>query len=327
MPTLKDIARHADVSVCTVSRYLNKNIVVKPETAQRIEDAIKNLNYVPNVVAKSLKNNSTSNVSVILPKINNLYYSEMTSGISEELGKHQYNLFISEMDNLNKTEDEVLQTMRENLMAGVIFIGLSGDMRFKDTLQGLISAHMPVVYVNRILPYTNFPLVYPDFEKVGTLAAEHLMSRGKKRLALVRKNTGGSLVQHHVDSFCQAVTAAGLPAPVILESANTLPPDAACVKRLAKGDVDGVFVLNEMMAVGFMKELRKAGRSIPGDIAVLGFGNSLIGELTSPELSCIDLQNHALGVKSAEIIMKQILHQPFDTATVLEPSIVRREST
>lgn len=327
MPTLKDIARQANVSVCTVSRYLNKNIVVREETANRIDAAIKQLGYVPNVVAKSLKRNTTANVSVILPKINNLYYSEMTSGISEELGKHHYNLFISEMENLHQSEEEILNTMRENLMAGVIFVGLSYDMSFKDTLHNLLHANIPVVYMNRCLPHTDFPLVYPDFYKVGELGAQHLIARGKKRLALVHKKYNDTLLHHHEKSFRETALAAGLPEPVMLRCSTGPLPDADCMKRLLQGDIDGVFVLNEMMAAGILKELVKHKVDVPGQMALLGFGNSIIGELMSPELSCIDLQNHALGQKSAEVIMRQIHGEDYEPVTVLKPFVVQRGST
>ncbi len=327
MATIKDIALEAGVSVCTVSRYLNDKIVVKKETAQRIDDAIQNLAYIPNIVARSLKENTTSNISVILPRINNLYYSDMTSGISEVLAQHHYNLYISETENLAQTEEEMLRSVRENLIAGVIFIGLSYDLSFRDSLQTLLRFGIPVVYMNRPLPYTSFPLVYPDFAAVGGLAASHFLGKGRRKLALVARKVQGGPTGLHITHFCKAAQEAGLAQPLFLEQEPDCPLDEANLNLLCSGEVDGVFVLNEMMAAQLMKSLIKRGVRVPQDLAVLGFGNSILGELLSPGLSCIDLQNHQLGRASAELILRQIAHQPFEKVTMLAPSIVQREST
>ncbi len=326
MATIKDIAQTAGVSVCTVSRYLNDKIVVKKETAQRIDKAIQELAYIPNIVARSLKENTTSNISVILPRINNLYYSEMTSGISEVLAQHHYNLYISETENLARSEEEILRSVRENMIAGVIFIGLSYDFSFKDSLQTLLHFGIPVVYMNRVLPYTSFPLVYPDFAAVGRLAAGHFLAKGRRRLALVARRIQNGPSGQHIEHFCKAAREAGLAEPLILEQEPGEALDEEKVKLLC-GGIDGVFVLNEMMAAQLMKALTKRGLHVPDDLAVLGFGNSILGELLSPELSCVDLQNNQLGRASAEIILQQIAHKPYEKVTVLQPSIIQREST
>lgn len=327
MPTIKDIANRANVSVCTVSRYLNHKIVVKKETEERLEAAIKELGYVPNMVAQSLKKNSTSNIAVILPRITSSYYADMTGGISHELAKQGYNLFIYEVDNLQKSEEEILQMMRENMVAGVIFIGLSYDFSFKDSLQYLLEWKIPVVYVNRLIPYQGYPLLYPDFLKVGRLAADHLIARGKRRLALVCSKRPDDLIPHHIESFRSGTLAAGLEDPLVLETQPGLVPTPECLGRLLEGDIDGVFVLNELIAAGLVKALSQRGVRIPGDMAVLGFGNSIVGEITSPELSCVDLRNYELGVQSARLILQQIDRVTPEPVTTLEPFILQREST
>lgn len=282
---------------------------------------------MPNVVAQSLKRSSTDNIAVILPRINTSYYSDMTSGISWELAKHGYHLFIYEMENLHKPELEVLQMMRENMVAGVISIGMSDDMMFRDSLVYLVEWGIPVVYVNRLIPYQGYPLLYPDFMRVGELAANHLIERGKRRLALLQKPLGEDLVVHHAETFQAAVQARGLEPPAILETAPGLVTSPECLARLTGGEIDGVFVLNELMAAGLIKCLTQQGIRIPEDIAVLGFGNSLVGEITAPELSCVDLQNYELGVHGARLILRQIQGLPIEPVTMLEPSIVQRKST
>lgn len=326
VPTIKDIASLADVSICTVSRYLNNKIAVKKETEARILSAIDELGYVPNAVAQSLKRNSTSNIALILPRITSSYYSDMTGGISGELSKHGYNLFIYEVDHMQKSELAILQMMRENMVAGVIFIGMSYEFSFRENISYLLDCNIPVVYANRLAGYEGYPLIYPDFPKVGQLAAEHLISRGKRRLALIHKHIYDTAAPH-IQGFRDLVSAAGLPVPLLLQAQSDLPSADRCVETLLHERIDGVFVQNELLSVCIIKALSRHGISIPREMAVLGFGNSIIGEISTPELSCIDLQNHALGVRSAQLILRQIAHKSVEPVTVLEPSILQRRST
>ncbi|GFZ78362.1 catabolite control protein A [Paenibacillus marchantiophytorum] len=324
MTTLKDIAKHANVSACTISRYLNSNIVVKKETEAKIQLAIKELGYVTNVVAKSLKHMETFNVAVIVPKINNLYYSEMTSGISQILGKHHYNLYIYEVDNLNLSEDEVLQLMRENMIAGIIFIGLFSDVSFKETIRNVVEWNIPVVYANRYMDYNGFPLLYPDLVKASKLGVEHLFLKDKRRIAFVHKNLPDHLLSYFLEGYSQASKDENKPMIMEIEEGMDLSKD--CIPKLLQNNIDGVFVLNEMLAVNLTKALVQADIRILEDIAVLSLGNSLISEISTPELTSIDLQNRELGIRSAEIILSQIRKEAFEPITVLEPFIVERRS-
>ncbi|MED1794746.1 LacI family DNA-binding transcriptional regulator [Brevibacillus nitrificans] len=324
MATLKDIAKQANVSACTVSRYLNSDIVVKKETEERIQRAIKELGYVPNVVAKSLKRRETFNVAVIVPKINNLYYSEITSGISQTLGKHHYNLYIYEVDNLNLNEEEILQLMRENMIAGIIFIGLFSDMSFQDSIQSVIDWNIPVVYANRCIPYTGFPLLYPDLVQASKLGTEYLFAKGKKEMAFVHKYLPDELLHHFLEGYRQA--SKSKETPLVLEIKEGMDLSRDCVPTLIQNKVDSVFVLNELSAVYLTKALMQANLRVPEDMAVLSLGNSLMAEISTPELTCVDLQNRELGSRSAEIILSQIRKEEYEPTTVLQPFIVERKS-
>lgn len=322
MPTIKDIASLAGVSICTVSRYLNNKIAVRKETEARILAAIDQLGYVPNAVAQSLKRSTTNNIAVILPRITSSYYADMTGGISGELAKRGYNLFIYEVEHMNKTELEILQLMRENMVAGVIFIGMSHDFSFRENISYLLDCKIPVVYANRLVSYDGYPLVYPDFVRVGQLAVEHLMGRGRRQLAMIHKHTSP-----HIQYFRDAVCAAGLPEPTLFQAVPEPHSADQCARQLLERGIDGIFVQNELLAVGIIKALARQGANVPGQVSVLGFGNSVVGEISTPELSCVDLQNHQLGVLSARLILRQIARKPVEPVTLLEPSILTRAST
>ncbi|WP_409369109.1 LacI family DNA-binding transcriptional regulator [Lysinibacillus sp. 38-6] len=325
MTTLKDIAEHANVSACTVSRYLNQNIVVKKETEKRIQSAIKELGYVPNVVAKALKRKETTNVAVILPKINSLYYSEITSGISQTLGKHHYNLFIYEVDNLNLSENEILQLMRENMVAGIIIVGLFSDLSFKESIPSFLECGIPVVYANRCIPYAGFPLVYPDLTEAGKIGANYLYAKGKNRMALIHKKLPNDVLALFLDGIRQA--SEDEQKPFIIEIDDRMDLIKDCVPLLLQNNINSAFVLNELSAVNLTKALIQANIQIAEDIAVLSLGNSLLSQISTPELTCVDLQNQELGIRSAEIILSEIQKEKVEQVTVLEPFIIERQSS
>ncbi|WPK13379.1 LacI family DNA-binding transcriptional regulator [Lysinibacillus louembei] len=324
MVTLKDIAKHANVSICTVSKYLSSSMVVKKETEQRIQLAIKELGYVPNVVAKALKRMETSNIAVILPKINNLYYSEITSGISQTLGKYHYNLYIYEVDNLQLSEEEILQLMRENMIAGIIFIGLFADQTFQESINNIAGWDIPVVYANRYISNTSYPLVYPDLVQAGEIGTKHLLEKGKERLAVVHKGLREEILHSFLEG-CQK--AGGKHLPIVMEINDDMDLVNDFVPQLLAQKIEGLFTLNELSAVYLAKALQKADIKIPQDIAVLSLGNSVMSEISTPELTCVDLQNRELGMKSAELILSQIRKEAYEPVTVLEPFIVKRHST
>lgn len=324
MASLKDIAKLADVSVCTVSRYLNHNISIKKETEEKILQAIRELEYVPNEVAKSLKRNVTPNVAVILPKIDNLYYATMTAGISEVLRNQHYNLFIYEESNLNLSEKEILQSMRENMVAGVIFIGLSYDYSFRESAQLLLDWKIPVVYMNRQIEYIGYPLVYPDFMKAGRLAAGHFREKGRRKTAFAFRNKSFEFMQSNIDAYMDSYPNSDPPVLINLDETENLDQ---CVDQIRAERVDSVFVLSELLAIQLTKRMLQKGIGVPDDVAVIGFGNSLMSEICNPSLTCLDFDDKEMGRRSAELILNQIKKQTFEPVTVLPVRLIERDST
>lgn len=322
MTTLKDIAIRANVSTCTVSRYLSKSIVVKKETEDRIKKALDDLGYVTNTVAKSLRRNTTMNVAVVLPRINNLYYSEMTSGIGGILASHGYNLIIYEVENHDKSEDEAITWLRENMVAGVVFIGMSYDRSFEAGAQKLWGLGIPVVYANRLVENFLPPLVYPDYEKIGALAAEHLRGLGRRKVAIVHQRSREEMLRLYRRKFAEVYGADD--ATGVFEATDL---SFRFLGGLRDTGFDAAFVLNEAMAVRLCKEAVRGGWDLPGDFAILAFGNSPISRFSSPEVSCIDLHDRRLGALSAELLMGQIQGGEVPKATTVEPELIRREST
>lgn len=197
-------------------------------------------------------------------------------------------------------------------------------MSFQQSIQSVLDWNIPVVYANRCIPFAGFPLLYPDLVKASRLGTEYLRSSGKRRLAFVHKQLPAHLLPYFLDGYRQAIGSAEK--PLLLEMADSMDLAKDCIPALLQHNIDGVFVLNELSAVCLTKALVQANIRIPEDMAVLSLGNSLMSEISTPELTCVDLHNRELGVKSAEIILSQIRKEEFEPVTVLEPFIVVRNS-
>lgn len=327
MVTIKDIAKEAGVSIATVSRYLNDPESVKTESAAKVAQALQSLNYVPNAVARSLKSNHTDNIALVMPKFNEPFFTDIIVGISDVVGKSGYNIIIYDVEHMNKSADEIILALRRNRVAGAIFVGLSFDDLCYEKLEELTENGIPVVYTNRAFIYKGVPLVYPNFKRVGEIAARHLIERGKKRLALIHGFPEGELLQAHWDSFRHVAQEKGLQEPLFLRNERTLHITPQNMAAMRRADVDGVFVLTQMTAAGLIRQYTSMGYSIPDEVAIICMGNTEVTKIPLPALTCIDLEEYSMGYKSAESLIAQIEGRRVEPVTVFEPHVVQRHST
>jgi len=329
MVTIKDIASKAQVSVCTVSRYLNGKIKIRPDTEARIQAAIKELGYIPNTVAKSLKTSTSQNVALVIPTINNSYFSEITAGIDAVLRKEKYALFIFQHYNKADVELQVIRKLIENRIAGAIFVGLPQGIGNYKAFQELNKNGIALVFANRTFEPGPYPLVFSDYREGGRQAAGHLLELGYKKIGIISGFKNHPESDNRLEGCLSRLKEGG----VTVDPANI---DYGCFDhelageialRLAEQGVEAIFALSDLMAVGALKALEGKGIRIPEDIALIGFGNTLHARLCSPELTSIDIQSRQVGSKSAEVLLKLIKGKAVDLISILSTKLVRREST
>jgi LacI family transcriptional regulator len=329
MATLKDIAHRAQVSVCTVSRYLNGKIKIRPDTEARIQAAIEELGYIPNTLAKSLKTNTSQNVALIIPTINNSYFSEIAAGVDSVLQRKKYALFIFQHYNKTEVEFQVARKLIENRIAGAIFVGLPQDQKNTEIFKELSKNGIAVVFANRIFEPISHPLVISDYHGGGRQAAEHLLSLGYRKIGII------SGFKNHPESDNRLHGCLSR----LADEGVTVEPENICYGRydhqvagkkaikLVEQGVEAIFAVSDLMAVGSLKAMQRKGVRIPDDIALVGFGNTLHSRLTTPELTSIDLQSHQVGSRSATVLLNIIEGKEVKAVNTLSTKLVRREST
>ena len=211
---------------------------------------------------------------------------------------------------------------------GVIFLGRPTGLENEYHLDELAKAKIPVVLTNRRFENQPFPLVYPDYHKAGAMAAAHLIQRGCKRIAVATKNVDTAETSEQISGFQTELERHGMQIPVqcFFSYDDGLYFVDSVYEQIRQKKVDAVFAVNELIAVYLIKELGVRGVRIPDDVAVLGFGNTVLGRLVTPMLTCLDLQNTDIGVNSARVLLKMLRNQPVEKATILEPILLVRQS-
>lgn len=180
--TIYDVAREARVSMATVSRVVNGNQNVKPETREKVNEVIKRLNYRPNAVARGLASKKTTTVGVIIPDISNIYYSQLARGLEDIATMYKYHTIISNSDDDPEKEKEIFNNLLSKQVDGIIFLGGTLTTEIKDQIS---KASIPVVVSGTNGKDDGIASVNIDFKKASQEITEQLIKSGANKFAFV----------------------------------------------------------------------------------------------------------------------------------------------
>ena len=300
-PTLAAVAEHAGVSAITVSRVVRLPGLVAPRTRARVEAAMHELGYVPNLVAGSLASARTHSVGVLVPTIANSIFADTVQGLSDTLEPLGYAVILAQSRYDDVREDRMLSALLARRPAAIIMVGSPATA---DGARLLQRARIPVVET------WDLPAVPIDaaagFDNVaaGAAVAEHLMAQGRRHLAFIGGDDPRATRRWH--GFRDAIAKAGLTPPLRLVLERNALAGSAALASLP--GVDAVFAANDAHAIGLLAALRDAGlvQGRPGaaqPVAVVGLGDLEMGQLVSPRLSTIRVHGAAIGRVAAELTL------------------------
>lgn len=328
MSTLKDIAKRAEVSVCTVSRYINHKIKVKDDTARKIEAAIEELNYIPNSAAKTLKTNSSKNVALLIPTLNNLVFAESAHEIEAVFRRNGYSVFIYGFENNIEREILIIPRLVENRVAGVILNTLPSNYENLNHLRILEKNGIPYVFLNRMFSPVPVPSVYADYNRGAIDGVQHLAGKGRRRIALFigRKRQPQSHANYL--GYRTGLELSGLSrGDMVYECDYDHSRIPSLVKDALNKGVDGCYCMTDLIAIYVMKSIKEAGLRVPDDVSVIGAGNTALSTIVEPQLTSIDLQNQLLGTLGAELLLNIMRKHEYRQTTVLSTTLIERDST
>lgn len=330
---LKDIADELGVSVVTVSRALRDRPDIAKETKARILDRVRQLNYRPNLMARSLVTGRSSLIGLVVPDLIHPFFSEIAKSLAATLRKKNYFLVVSSSDSDPRLEQDEIEHMLAHHLDCFVVASCQKD---PDNLRRVGEAGVPLVLVDRSFPGFAANFIGIDDYRAGELAVTHLVQQGCRRIAHIRgpmTNVGN----RRAEGYRDALRKHGLSVPekYIVTGGEASDSDGETRGKRAMDQVlalkprpDGVFCFNDTVAVGAMVRAIDAGLHIPKDVAIVGCGNFHYSSKLHVPLSSIDQKSKEIGERTAKMITA-LLEKPSarPRTVVLEPELVVRDSS
>jgi len=330
--SIKDVARHAGVSVGTVSNVLNKPDEVSAESLARVQEAIDELGYVRNDAARRLRAGVSSTVGFVVLDGQNPFFNQVVRGAEDEASRHGIAVLVGNTDEDPAREGMYLDLFEEQSVRGVL-IAPYGDITRR--LTRLRERGIPAVLVDRMNVEGTFSSVATDSVVGGRMAAEHLLETGRRRLAFVGGPFDIRQVRDRLDGARWAVEASDVDATieVVATRALTVEEGADAGRRLLERPraqrPDALFAANDLVALGLLQALVVDGAVlVPDQIALIGFDDIAFAAAAAVPISSVRQPSRAIGQTALRILLEESGDDTLiPRQTVFRPELVVRAST
>lgn len=306
--TIYDIAKELNLSASTVSRALKDNPVINKETRRKIQKCAERLGYRSNAFASSLRTRRTNTIGVIVPRLDSNFMSACLAGMEEVSREKGYNMIISQ-----SLESVVKEAQNANIMFNKRVDGVIASLTVEDRniqhFQCFIDKNVPVVFFDRVPQHTNNACFVIDNYEAAYQATQHLIDQGCKRIMHLTLDSPSNVYVDRIKGYRAAIKDSGCCGGnvVYLDGLN-LESGKAFVKELLKMKKrpDGLFVANDLTAVGCILGLRENNISIPDEVALVGFNNDPISTIVSPELTSIAYPGRQAGILATKTLIEHL---------------------
>ncbi|MFZ8144789.1 LacI family DNA-binding transcriptional regulator [Alteromonas macleodii] len=328
MPTIYQVAERAGVSLSTVSRVLNGKASVNKVLKERVEKAVKELNYRPNSVARSLANNRTDSVGVLVPELNAPFFGDLMQAVESTLRAADKHVIISVGRNCLETEKDAVEFLISRNCDALI---MHAEALSDEYLLELNQSKLPVALVNRQVEGLPDACTSLDNEKGGYLATRHLLELGHKDIAYISGPTDKCDASLRLEGHKRALSEAGLPInPQLIFNGDYSEEDGKIgLLELMARDMPftALVCANDWMASGAISCARDLGMSLPHDLSVVGFDDVVFAHHVFPRLTTVSNPIAEMAEMSAKYILNKVYGQANNVQLYFEPSLVVREST
>lgn len=321
MATIKDVAKKANVSVATVSRVINKKGYVNEETRALVENAIHQLNYIPNELARSLFNKHSKLIGVLVPHFDTQFYAELIEGIENAAMRLGYKIMLSNTQDNAKREKDYIHIYSQYNIDGIIVASNAHNV------EQLIKSDLPIVTVDHILS-ENIPSITSNNILGGIIAAQKLISGGARYILELRGPSFLLTVSERSLGFRQVLVQNNI--PYISYDTDLLNPSIDVITQIIKDhpEIDGIFATSDFLAIHAQNILQKLGRKVPEEVQIVGFDNIVYTTLVSPTITTIEQPIRRMGELALESLVKLLNDESLgDFHSVLDVKLIEREST
>jgi len=327
-PSIYDVAQAARVSVFTVSAVINKKGRVSPTLSRRVEDAVRKLNYRPNLLARSLANQKTHTIGIVVTDIANPFFPAIVRAAEDSAQEAGYSILLCNSDDKEAKEGQYLELLLSKRVDGIILNKTPGNFSSAQR-QMLADANVPIVLLMRSSPGLKTDLVQTDDEAGAFESVSHLARIGYKKIGLVSGPMNVSNARARGQGYHRALKTHGLKyhAELSFEGDYRLDSGHRAGLALLPRRPDAVLVTNYLMAVGFMSAAEEIGMRCPEDFAMVSFDDYPWLGCFRPRLSTVELPKYELGATAVRLLLDRIEGKRVRPATVtLAPQLRVRES-
>jgi DNA-binding LacI/PurR family transcriptional regulator len=327
MTTQKAVAQKAKVSVATVSRYINDVGYISPEVRKRIKKAIKELNYRPNLVARSLKLRSSKTIGLVFPHINNPFFVKLVRRAEEVAYNNGYNIILCITENKLDREKLYIDVLKGKLIDGYIIIPASSDdSRLYETLDS-----ENVVFVDRATGLADEILITLDNVQGVRLAIEHLLDLNHRKIGVVNVPLNITTGHDRFEGYKTILAENGieLQAEFIKYADYSVESGYEKTMELLRlnNRPTAVITMSGLTTIGALKAIKKSGLSIPDDISIISFDDFESSDLLNPPVTTVVQPADEFGIRAAEILVNLINgRKPDPKHLILTPELIIRES-
>ncbi len=307
MVTMKDVARRAGVSTATVSHVINETRFVSDELKARVYQAMRELNYYPDAIARSLRRRQTHNIAMIVPDISYPFLAEVARGVEDAGFELGYNVILCDSNGNLEKEATCIGILQEKKVDGVVFVA-AGES--SSHVQALIKQGIPVVVCDRELPGIGVDTVIADNVGSGYQATEYLIGLGHRRIGCIAGPPMLEISNKRVEGYKRALEQHGIP----LREESIARGDFRCRggyetmgELLALDEPPtAVFACNDLMAIGAICAASQKRLRIPQDVAIVGCDDIALASFTNPSLTTVAQPKHEMGAAAVEMLVERI---------------------
>lgn len=331
MAVIKDVAKLAQVSVGTVSKYLNNPQNLKDETRRRVEDAINILQYHPSPLARSMRTGKTDTIAVIVPDITNPFFAEVYNSIRINAVKNGYTPILFTAEDDSETLKVYLANISKRQIDGLILCFVDEDELIEGFIDQLQTA-IPIVLISWDINSTRLNCVSVDVFEGVYKATQHLISLGHKKIAYVGGPEKNRISKQKFSGYLKALNEAGLEInpDYVYHGDFSLKTGYYAARKLSMllALPDALVAENDIIGIGSMKFFKQRRIRVPEDVAVIGFDNIMLSAIYDPALSTISLPIQQMGEEVVKLLTTAI-NKPNskNKLVILKNELIVRSST
>lgn len=331
--TIRDVANKLNFSPSTISRALQDHHTISKKTKELVLKTVKELNYIPNNIATSLRKGKVNSIGVIIPKINSTFMSNCIFGIESITYPSGYNLIICQSNESYEKEVDNIRTLINSQVSGIL-LSLSNKTFNTDHLREVIDNNIPLVMFDRIDESLGVNCVVNEDMETSKDIVKYLGDKGYKKIAILSAPTHIYVYKNRLEGYLKGMDCYNLEKnnEWIIEGIEKKMEAFEATKRLFQNlqRPDAIFCTSDTIAYGALLALNDMGLDVPGDVGVVGYSNDAFSEMINPSLTSVEQYPQEIGASAAKILLdlfEQDNIQKVRKKISIRPNLIIRQST